>query len=85
MALKITYSVNISFIGDGTGGMFAPQGTTIQFTQSSAAGTGQVPGGNTPTAANLLTACVAMGADIGAQMGVAAVVARIQGLATGGS
>ena len=80
MSLKITYVVNISHQGDGLGPLAVnPDGPTVQFT-----GAQLVLGGTTPTGAQITTACTAMGADISTQANVAAVLARLQALETGG-
>jgi hypothetical protein len=81
MSLKITYVVNISYEGDGLGPLGnTPNGPSVQFT-----GQQLVLGGATPTGAQITTACTAMGTDISNQANVAAVLARLQALETGGT
>lgn len=83
MAYRLRYSVNIDWIGDGTNAMVI-NSPTLNF-QNGAGVSSQVPGGDAPSSGNLQTACTNMATDIGNQMIVASVLARIQAFATGGS
>lgn len=83
MSYNLTYQVQVNWVNDGGGPIGQrPIGPTLEFQGSQG-----VPGfstpGTTPTGANFNTACVAMGADISAQIQVAAVLARIQGFGNG--
>lgn len=83
MSYVITYKANVTWVPDGGGPIgFTGDGPTLQFQ-----GSQTVPGfstpGSTPSGANFNTAAVAMGADISAQIQVAAVLARIQGFGNG--
>lgn len=90
MSYRITYQVNVDWIGPGTGPMsgntaaqvgMAPAGGAQRKSFFNAAG-----GQNTLTfvAADVTTLTNAMAADIAAQMNAAAALAQIQGFATGG-
>ena len=81
MSYKLTYTANISWVGDGPGPIgFNPDGPTLQFSGSQVmAGTAAVP----LTTASILTATTAMGTDIDTQATAAATLARLQGFANG--
>ena len=90
MSYRITYSVNIDWIGDGIGPM---GGNTAASVGMAAAGGAQrktffnaTPVGQmtkTFLAADVTTLTNAMAADIAAQMNVAANLAQIQNFSTG--
>jgi hypothetical protein len=82
MAYRVTYTLNISWVPDGAGPMSVPSAQTKGVSQSGAL---VVPGANAPTAANIVTACAAAGADASTQLTTAANLAQIQGFASGGN
>jgi len=81
MTYRVTYQVQVGLFQDGGGQIGTNQNGPILELQ----GVQIVPGANSPTGANLTTACTAMGTDISTQMNVAATLAQIQAFATGGN
>lgn len=82
MAYQITYTASISFVQQG-GGQAAetPNGSVLTVT-----GIAAVPGGATPTAANITTGCTAVATALTAQLATnAANLAQLQAFATGGN
>ena len=88
MAYGLRYSLDVVWIGDGANAMSVPSAQKKKFVQS---GIVQVPGGDSPTAANFNTAigvtsgnviANSMASDLEAQ--VLASLAQLQGFATGG-
>lgn len=88
MAYGLRYSLDVVWIGDGANAMSVPSAQKKKFVQSSIV---QVPGGDSPTAANFNTAigvtsgnviANSMASDLEAQ--VLASLAQLQGFATGG-
>ena len=88
MAYGLRYSLDVVWIGDGANAMSVPSAQKKKFVQS---GIVQVPGGDSPTAANFNTAigvttgnviAGSMAADLQTQ--VLAALAQLQGWATGG-
>ena len=88
MAFGLRYSMDIVWIGDGSGPMSVPSAQRLKLTQTAIV---QVPGGDSPTAANFNTAigvtsgnviANSMASDLEAQ--VLANLTRIQGFSTGG-
>lgn len=80
MAFGLKYSLNVVWIPDGANAMTVPDAQRKLFVQSSIV---QVPGGDSPTAANFNTAISGgMVTDLEAQ--VLASLGQLQGFATGG-
>jgi hypothetical protein len=88
MAYGIKYSMSVVWIGDGVSSQSVPEAQVKKFVQS---GIVQVPGGDSPTAANFNTAigvtsgnviANSMASDLEAQ--VLANLGQLQGFATGG-
>lgn len=88
MAFGLRYSLDIVWIPDGAGPMTVPDAQRLKLSQSAIV---QVPGGDSPTAANFNTAigvtsgnviANSMASDLEAQ--VLTNLTRIQGFATGG-
>ena len=96
MALVLCYVIDIKAVPDGAGAMEVPTSQVLRFFPTAnnpggvTAGSGAfaqgslIPGGNTPTAANLTTALNNLVTDLNAQLAAAGVLARIQAFATGG-
>jgi hypothetical protein len=95
MAFGLRFKVDYGWIPDGAGAMEVASSAFLRFEPSGNSPAGvtlgsgdgaqwePVPGGNAPTQANLITGLNNMVTDITAQL-TPAVVARIQGFATGG-
>jgi hypothetical protein len=96
MSYGLRVKLDIGFIGDGMGGVQVPSSQFLRFEVSPnnpvgltlGSGDGSqwqapIPGANAPTLANIQTALNSMVTDILAQI-TPAVLARIQGFATGG-
>lgn len=88
MAFGIRYSMEVVWIGDGASAMSVPSAQRKKFVQTSIV---QVPGGDSPTAANFNTAigvtsgnviANSMASDLQAQ--VLANLGQLQGFSTGG-
>ena len=88
MAFGIRYSMDVVWIGDGANAMSVPSAQRKKFTQTAIV---QVPGGDSPTAANFNTAigvttgnviANSMASDLQAQ--VLANLGQLQGFSTGG-
>lgn len=80
MAYGLRYSLDVVWIPDGAGAMTVPDAQRKKFVQAAIV---QVPGGDTPSAANFNTAISgAMVTDLEAQ--VLANLGQLQGFATGG-
>jgi hypothetical protein len=88
MAYALKYSMEVVWIGDGASSMSVPSAQRKKFLQSAIV---QVPGGDTPTAANFNTAigvtsgnviANSLASDLEAQ--VLANLGQLQGFATGG-
>ena len=76
---RLTYTVNISYIGDGAGAESVPFAQTLQVN-----GNQQVlPIGGTLSATSISNATSLMATDVNTQFG--AVLSQIQGFATGGN
>lgn len=81
MAYGLRYSLDIVWIPDGAGPMTAPDSQRLKLTQAAIV---QVPGGDSPSAANFNTAITgAMTTDLEAQ--VLKNLTYIQGWSTGGN
>ena len=89
MAYGLRYSLDVVWIGDGAGPMSVPSAQRLKLTQTAIV---QVPGGDSPSAANFNTAigvtsgnviANSMASDLEAQ--VLANLTQIQGFATGGN
>ena len=95
MAFVLRPVIDICWVPDGAGAMEVPSSAKIRFFArannpagvtlgSGAFAQGSlIPGGNTPSLANIATALANLSTDIQAQI-TAAVLARIQAFATGG-
>lgn len=80
MAYGLRYSLDVVWIPDGASAMTVPDAQRKKFNQSSIV---QVPGGDSPTAANFNTAISGgMVTDLEAQ--VLASLGQLQGFSTGG-
>lgn len=88
MAYGIKYSLEVVWVGDGANAMSVPSAQRKRFAQSAIV---QVPGGDSPSAANFNTAigvttgnviANSMASDLQAQ--VLANLAQLQGFSTGG-
>ena len=90
MSYRLRYSVNVDWVGPGTGPMSG--NTAVPLTANPAGGAQTIEfqnasgGQNSATflAADVTTLTNAMAADIAAQLNVAATLARIQAFASGG-
>lgn len=88
MSFRITYQMNVDWVGPGTGPMSGTAGPAIGMTPRGGAQTlafFNTPGGqntNTFLAADITTLTNAMAADLKAQM--TAAIARVQAFSTGG-
>lgn len=82
----IKWRVEVCLVADGAGPMEVPAQQTLILNSDFGANSGPVlvPGGSTPTGANFTTAATTVGTNIGTALNVAAVLAQIQGFATGG-
>lgn len=90
MAYMIDWSVRVSWVGDGLGPLTqAPAAPSLKVNQNSTSGATSagglvlVPGGDTPTGGNFTTAGTTIGTNIGTILNAAAILAQIQGWATG--
>lgn len=94
MAFVMIPCIDIAWVPDGASAMEVPSGPKLRFFGSQSnpagetaggvgfAGGALIPGGNAPTLANYVTALANLSTDIQAQL-TPAVIARINGLATG--
>ncbi len=82
MALQIRYSMSVCFVPDGAGPMSVPSAQVKTVTQSTVI---VVPGGNSPTSANITTACNSAATDAAAQFNTAANLAQIDAFGSGGN
>ena len=91
MAYVMNWDVRVSWVGDGVGQMQAlgPGSPSLKITNSttsgatSAGGTVVIPGGDSPTGANLTTAATTVGTNIGTILNASAILTQIQGWSTG--
>ncbi len=82
MALQIRYSMSVCFVPDGAGPMSVPSAQVKTVTQSTVIVVG---GANSPTAAQIVTACAAAGTDASNQFNTAANLAQIDAFGSGGN
>lgn len=82
MGYRLTYQATISYVPDGVGPMGVPGSPSLRF--NGVNGIVVVPGGNSPSGANITTALSSAATDLSNQMTAAAVLANIQAWATGG-
>jgi hypothetical protein len=80
--------VKVTWVGDGTGQMAVPGAQSLTAAATSMLNNNSlaivVPGGDSPTSANIQTACTSLGTALGTFFTTAANLATIQGWSTGG-
>jgi hypothetical protein len=89
MAYVIEWQARIKWVGDGTGQMGVPSAQMLQVSTLLNNDTGDgtsngvyVPGGDSPTSANITTACATVGTNMASLFNAS--LPQIQGFATGG-
>lgn len=85
MAIGIKWRVEAVFIPDGAGQMEVPTAQTLIQNNDFGANSGiiRVAGGNSPTAAQVQTACTTAGTNMGTALSSATNLAIIQGWISG--
>lgn len=89
MAIVLKWTAEACWVPDGAQQQNVPSAQTLRVNNDFGANSGYivVPGGNSPTAANITTACTTLGANValalGGTGGSAAALAIIDGWASG--
>lgn len=79
MAYQLQVKGTMAWVGDGTGAMFVPSAQAMNQMVSFAT----VPGGDAPTAANIVTACNTAATALAAIFNTSVNLGVIQGWASG--
>jgi hypothetical protein len=85
MAIVLDWVVTARFQPDGAGGMSVPSGQAQEQSTKFGGNSGSIliAGGNTPTAAQIKTACTTAGTNAGTALGSTANTAVINGWGSG--